>query len=518
MFYITENMAWPPTNVLYQKMNEHSVWYSGDASLIANFYSMEINKAFISTPFSINKTNFWSRQIKNQGEIMNHVPIAGDIAETSANLLFGESPIIKMSKENKGNQEGLDKLLDKTSFFSKMAEIAECSAAIGGVYQKVAWDEELSEYPMLVIEQADKAIPYFKFGVLQSVIFWNIVKEEGEGNKKIYRLLEHYKQGSIEYSLYIGSSDKLGRKIELNSIEETQDLEEFIDTKDILLAAYFPNMLPNKLNRASSLGRSDYLGVEGLMDSLDEIYSSWCREITLAMAKVYIPERYLKMVDGKKVYNPDTLSYVTLEVDPIDAGSKNFVQPQQFEIRADKFATSANNFLERIITSAGYSPQSFGLNIEGRAESGTALNIRERKSFMTKSKKEKYFASPMEHIIKCLIYVYTYKLKGKDVDINNEFSISFSDSITYNLSEVAESVNKLNAAVAISIETKIRMLHPEWTEEEIIAEVKRVKEENMIGVADNPDNFDLSQLDTINKKKEENEEQEDQVENNEDIN
>lgn len=519
MFTIREGMDWPPTNLLYDKMREHSVWYSGDASLIANFYSIEKNKTFIDSPFANDRITFWGRQHSNGSQIFNHVPIAGDISEMSSSLLFAESALVKIA-DNKDNarlatQEKLDELLDNSGFHEKMLEVGETASAIGGTFVKIAWDKDLSEYPIPVVEQADKAIPYFKFGMLTSVIFWQTVRDEVEDGKQkeVYRLLEHYKKGSIEYTLYKGKAGKLGNVVDLNSIEETKDQEQYIDTKDMLLAAYFPNMLPNRLIRSSSLGRSDYLSIEGLMDSLDETYSAWCKEITLGLAKVYVPERYLINKDGRRMYNPDETTYVELDVDPINSNEKNLITPQQFNIRADAFEKTMLNQLERIITSAGYSPQSFGLNISGRAESGTALGIRERKSFITKAKKEKYFYKPMMHIVNCMMFVYSEFLQGKDIDPNEEISISFSDSITNNLAETSESINKLNSAVAVSIEVKVRMLHPEWSELEIIEEVNKIKEENMIGSAPTPDNFDLSQLNLIEKESnEENAEENAQVE------
>ena len=502
MFTIRENMDWPPTNILYAKMREHSVWYSGDTNLISNYYSIEHNRSFIDTPYKTYKQTFWARQITNDGQIFNHVPIASDISEMSSSLLFAESALVNLVDDKKVKaQDKLDDLLDLSGFHERMLEAAESSSAIGGSFVKVAWDKELSDYPIPVIEQADKAIPYFKFGLLTSVIFWEVVREDQSkdgAQKKIYRLLEHYKKGSIEYSLYEGTIAKIGKKIDLTSIEETADQEESTETQDTLFAAYFPNMLPNRMSRSSCLGRSDYLGTEGLMDSLDETYSAWCREITLGLAKVYVPERYLQVKDGKRTYNPDETTFIELDVDPINSSEKSLITPQQFDIRAEQFEKTTLNYLERIISSAGYSPQSFGLNIAGRAESGTALHIRERKSFITKAKKEKYYHKPMSHIVKCMMIAYSMMLGGKDLDPNEDISISFSDSITNNLSETAESINKLNTAVAISIDLKVRMLHPEWTEKEIKEEVEKIKEENMVGAADNPDNFDLVQLGKIN--------------------
>jgi hypothetical protein len=98
MTVIKEGMQWPPMNLLAWKMAEHSAWYSGDAEILANFYNNMLAQNVMSMPYPLNHEIFWGRQIKNQGEVFVHVPIAGDIAETSANFLFGESPMIKVAQ------------------------------------------------------------------------------------------------------------------------------------------------------------------------------------------------------------------------------------------------------------------------------------------------------------------------------------------------------------------------------------------------------------------------------------
>lgn len=495
---IRENMPWPPTNLLYLKMMEHSAWYSGDAEAIANFYSQYLYENLQNVPYPLQKDRtFWGRQIRTQGEIYVHVPIAGDIAETSANFLFSESPTIKIAQAHeiranqsyKDSQTELDNMLMENGFFAKILEGAETCAAIGGCYIKLAWDSDLSPYPLPVIVQADRAIPEFRFGMLVAVTFWKVVETDGN---KVYRLLERYERGAITYKLYEGTADRLGKEVSLETCEETKDLED-VNTIDELLVVYVPNVLPNRLDRSSYLGRSDYLGIEGLMDSLDEIFSLWVREIALAQARLLIPEQFLINTESGRKFDIDKTLFVKLDIDPTTVNGNNLITPQQFEIRADQFEKSALNYLERIITSAGYSPQSFGLNIQGRAESGTALSMRERKSFATKGKKENYWEPALRRIVKLMCLIYKEELYGK-IETDVEINVSFNDGITNNLNELANSVKLISDAMAVSTDTKVRLLHPEWDEEQIQAEVQRIMEENNIKFPIPEGNLDIFQI------------------------
>ena len=494
---IRENMLWPPVEpVIRNKMCEHSAWYAGDTGRLADFYSLSLG----SERFTTNNL-FWGRQTKNEGEICVHVPVASDIAETSANFLFGESPLIKLIPYSgdrteflKQSQAELDKMLVHSGFFRKIVEAAEVCSALGGAFVKLAWDASLSDFPIPVIVQPDNAIPTFSFGMLKEVIFWREIIKSKE-TETTYRLLETYSNGGIKYDLYEGTPDRLGKKVSLLTLDDTKDMPNFVETPDILCTAYIPNMLPNRLNRTSYLGRSDYLGAESMMDSLDMTYSFWMREITLGMGRVFIPEPYLAKSDsGSSKFNVDKMMYAKLDVDPT---VNSEITVAQFNIRADEFEKTCLSLLERIIVSAGYSPQSFGLNIEGRAESGTALGIRERKSFATKAKKEQYWQPALTHLIKAMIAIYNENLGGK-LESNCDINISFSDGIANNITEMSTAIKMLSDAQATSIETKVRMLHPEWEEEQILAEVKRIKEEQSIGQYGsvyNPDTFQIDEDD-----------------------
>lgn len=498
MGLIKENMKWPPESdsLLSTKMKEYSAWYSGDSEILANFYTDYLAKNAYNLPRQTRKEPFWGRQIKNQGEIFVHVPVAGDIAETSSNLLFGESPSIKIAQAHeeraqahyKESQKELDAMLMDSRFFSKIIEGAESCAALGGVFIKIAWDSDLSPYPIPVVVQADKAIPEFKFGILTAVTFWKVIDAD-ESGRKVYRLLERYEKGSISYSLYLGTVDRLGHQVSLTSHPDTKGLSD-VTTVDELLAVYIPNMLPNRLDRTSFLGRSDYAGIIGMMDSLDQIYTSWVKDVALAQARLLLPESF---VNGDKTFNVDEMLFVKLDIDPTNVKDST-ITPQQFAIRSQEFEMASLNFLERIVTSAGYSPQSFGLNIEGRAESGTALTIRERKSFATKAKKENYWQAPLKKLVRCMILVYSRELGGKIAE-DSEINVAFNDGISNSIHELSTSVKMISDAMASSIDTRVRILHPDWDEDQIKVEVARIKEENMVGMPNPEGNYDLTEMD-----------------------
>lgn len=489
---ISEGMQWPPMDLERYKMKEHGTWYSGEAELLANFYFDNDLQNYLQLNYGTKNNNkFWARQIKDQSQFFIHVPVANDISETSSAFLFGESPIIRFessSETMKDNQQLLDDMLTKSGFYSRIVEAAEVASAIGGVYLKVAWDSELSEWPIPVVVQCEQAFPKFKFGKLIKVTFVYDVSSDGS---TVYRLAETISKGKIENQLYKGSTDRLGTKVNLNECEATEGLDKVVNTGDVMTCVFVPNLLPNKLNRQSPMGRSDYQGTETLMDALDETFSDWMIDVQIARGRIHVPSGYVKeLAGGKTTFNIDTMVYEELDVDPTTMTKP--IEATQFEIRAQQYEQTCLNLLDRIITSAGYSPQSFGLNIAGRAESGTALNIRERKSFSTTSKKQAYWEQPLKDLVKCMCYIKQQFLGGTftcDLDVN----IAFSDCISNNQTETANVIKMLSDAKAISTDTKIRMIHPEWTDEQVEEEIERINNDGSMGMpSDNPE--DLAQM------------------------
>ena len=71
---------------------------------------------------------------------------------------------------------------------------------------------------------------------------------------------------------------------------------------------------------------------------------------------------------------------------------------------------------------------------------------------------------------------------GPGIDLTQPISIVWEDDEKPDLNELADTVNKLNLAVAASTETKVKILHPEWDVKEIEAEVALIQKEEGMAV------------------------------------
>ena len=92
------------------------------------------------------------------------MPIAGDISQTSASLLFSNPPELKTTlsgAQGSANQAWLDSLIDD-GFHSRLLEGADMCSALGAVLPRIVWDLGVSAHPWIQFIPADMAVPQFQ--------------------------------------------------------------------------------------------------------------------------------------------------------------------------------------------------------------------------------------------------------------------------------------------------------------------------------------------------------------------
>lgn len=460
--------------------------------------------------------SFWKRN----GKCRVHVPIAADIAATSSDMLFSEE--IRFTCFNEETESGdspdqkrLDELLEKNNIHGLLNEAGESCSILGDVYLKLNWRKDELDTPIITVVQGDSAWPEYVLGVLKCIHFFTVYKVDKQ-NSFIYRMYERYEPNKITMHMYRGTDDDLGTLINDEVLRQLGYDTEIIPPILEMLAVHVPNIKPNRHDRSSNHGRSDCDGLRGLMDSLDETYSSWMRDVRLAKARLIVPAEYLRrrnkdlFDDGSYTYefDEDVETLVALDIDS-EKVKGDPITSVQFEIRSEQHRMTCENLIREIVTNAGFSPQTFGLDIQGNAQSGTALNIREKKSLKTLGKKQTYWQSPLEKIMSALIHLdyALYPAKGSKAD--GVVKVRFSDSLANDISTTSNALEMLNRAAAASTEFKVEMLHPDWTKGQIDEEVERIKTEQGLNV-DEP-NMMMGDFEGSNQNENENENGSDEV-------
>jgi hypothetical protein len=497
--------TWPPTGTgrEYAKFAEWAAWYSGDPQRLRDVYAGFSAQGQVGNPWY----RFWSRVAQSPADqkAQMHVPVAGDLVAVGAALLFGEEPRIWIAEahgdtEDPGAvtlEERLEKVLLFGGAFNRLVEAAESCSAMGGVYLHPVWDQDLAPVPMIGVTQVDQAVPEFKLGVLSAVTFWRELEAYSEGNR-IVRHLERHERVSggnshVVNAVYRGSGQpmvsstgvvgqgmvtgQLGERLRDGVMTMMTGLEpEYVFPFKELDVEYVPNRRPNRLWRASAHGLSDYSGSETVLDAIDETYASWVRDIRLAKARLIVPREFLDE-EGNFDVDHEAFTPVTMEPGAAEQGARSMLA-QQFEIRHEEHLGTILELVERVVSNAGYSPQTFGMKIDGRAESGTALRIRENKTTLTRARKSQWWTPAINRLVWRLLLIDSKPpFSGGSSPEGKTITTDLSSSATRDPVELANVANTLKAAMAASIETRVRLIHPEWRKDQVAAEVERIKDE-----------------------------------------
>lgn len=495
--------AWPPPphDIALAQEALWSAWLVGDPEGLSTVYGAIDGPVTTSSFFEREggvipavARFFWGRpSTTGQRKSRLHVPLAADIATASADLLFSEPPQFLASEDaNDAAKEHVDELLNSAAFHSALVECAEITAALGGGWLRLVWDTEVADSVMVDTVPADAAIGEWRWGMLQAVTFFTEYVQ-GSGNQEVIRHLERHEPGAVLHGLYRGDAKTLGHAEPLSEHPSTAPYAELVDDEGAiatgvksLTAAYVANMRPQRKWRKSEplveLGRSDYDGVEGLMDALDETYTSWMRDLRLAKARIIVPEFMLTDLGKGKgaAWDVDQEVYTALAVSPMDTTATNAITPQQFAIRVTEHQQTAATLTDEILRAAGYSPSTFGLGSEGMA-TATEVVSRERQSARTRDKKTRYWSQALEPLLTTWLeldaLVFNRGAKGA-------VEVIWADSSQPDIEALARTAETLNRAAAVSTDTKVRMLHPDWDEDAIDKEVALVLAEQGSAVPD----------------------------------
>lgn len=480
------NELWPPRWMEdnYNRWAILSAWYSGDPNKLASVYGGTVGSThpYFSDPHNMRNSavdsiqRWWWGTPTPEGELRAkpHVPIAGDIAAYSADLLFSEMPKIYTSKAKTNKR--LQEIIDRSNLNSVLLEGAEVASPLGDVYLVVTWDTEFAEHPFIRAVHADAAVPEFRWGKLHAVTFWHVLQNTGD-EVDVWRHLELHEKGYIHHAVYKGSVDSLGARFPLDRHPATAHLPTTVDTGiDQLTAVHVPNMLPNRDSRSSNFGRSDFsTGTLTLMDALDESYASWMRDIDLGKARLFIPREMLENNGPGEGARFNREQHIFTPISSPLPPDNMLIQESQFKIRGDEHERVALDLIDKIISSCGYSATSVSTR-DTKSEPLKAAEVHavERRSFMTRDKKARYWKAALTDIVETLLAVDAEVFNSK-TSVERP-KVEFVDAVQEQTITLAQTAQYLRAANAASTKTLIQMVHPDWDESQVEEEINRIEQ------------------------------------------
>jgi A118 family predicted phage portal protein len=514
-----ERQPWPPLrwNPIHYDYRVWSAWWSGEPDALMRAYfslgeNSPIGRQFFSTTGEAGisavrpgqsrggligsvRRYFWGEPTPPGEKRTNyHLPVAADLSAASASLLYAQPPQLTY-EDDSTVQTYLEEDLVDDGMHAKLIEAADMCAAFGGVYLRTVWDTDVADSAWLDLVSPDAAVPEFRYDRLTAVTFWSVIEDTG---KKVVRHLEKHIPHSnvILHAVYEGDQQKIGRRVDLGGFPETRPIHQVAPSgvielpdqpKDASTVVYVPNIKPNKIWRdmgpyAAPLGRSDYSGLESTFDAIDEALSSWMRDIRLGKARLIVPHSYLDNIGKGKgaVFEPEREIFSpinTLVSGETTAGLG--ILPQQFNIRWQEHKGTVDSLIEYALRSAGYSGQTLGLQGD-IAQTATEVVARERKSLTTRAKKILYNRPALADSIYGMMTINKIVYHSKITPVRP--TIEFPDVVMPDAAEMAQTISALRGVEAMSIETAISTVHPDWDTDQVAAELARIYQEENFDV------------------------------------
>lgn len=503
--------AWPPAEHTnrYSRMKVQATWYGGDPAQLTRLYGgpeaagNSRARSMVQRAFAW----FWGRSDETKPDDKMHVPVAQDIANRSAEALFGEGvkfvvqhtlfdaeglPSEAQNEAVKATQLRLDKLLENMGFDSILLAGAEVAAALGSVAFRIAWDKAATgDMPVITRTDADAVVPEYEWGQLRAVTLWRVVRHLADGTRWLH--LERHERGRILHGLYVSNTPgDIGRKVPLLDDPATAYLAPLVDAEgsirtdtDTMTAISIPNMLPDPLDRLSNAGRSDFSpGVIALFDAIDKAYTSLMRDIDDGKSRLVIADYMLENKGaGQGVeFDEDQHLFMKLKMQPGDDSDAPITQVQ-FKIRVDEHLKTIEHLTNKALNMAGWNSDSEGAS-DGTQMTATEYSGRSSRSTATRAKKLRYMQL-LERLLFDLLVLDAKHFGSGVTPLPVKMVVPPANSPS--MKELAETAQLLRNAKAASTKVIVEHVHPDWDGDQVDREVERIEGEEP--VVETPDTF-----------------------------
>lgn len=397
--------------------------------------------------------------------IYTPVGLAREVCNFSAEMLFSAPPEITFEDD----EELLEGILDANGLDARLTAIAAVIATEGRGGLRIINDESVADVPLITHVHEDEVIwdeRHGSFVVGGAVIIERQPTTQSGTMADVYRLVEEHVRGGVSRRLYKGTSATLGSVVKMDTLDEFAGLPEEEDTGlDVPTLIRWDNV---------SGGYSDLAGAEAMLDRIDAEVSYGAEKSEKA--------RPISYADASLF---DSRGQVDLSgVIPIRKGRLRQLEDNEDTnklagtIQPDFQSAETIAWIDFLVDSClmfmGYSKASYGRDSGGSADSGKALRLRQARTLLKKSGKDRM---AVEAITNALAVAMAWQ-EGDGADrkvADYRAGVSLGDGLPVDETELAQDVALRRNAEAVSTEQAVRDLRPGWTEDEITDEVDRIK-------------------------------------------
>lgn len=464
----------PAEELILRRLNTYAALRDGDADALRTIRAWDRKK-----PYRID-------------------PLPELIADAWAHYLFGEEPAVRPS--NEADEDLLNELLEVNSFASELERAAGLGVSEGEIWARVYVDELVAPRPLLDWISRRNVLPLWVGPRLAAAaITTELPPRPGAARNEICRHFEVHAPGIVLNALYVGKADKLGPR---RPLAEHPDTAELVEAWPHGLAGMLLFRIPNRIRSDRRIGQSDYAGVLDYLLDLNEAAAIGATNMRLtARKRAVISQSIAQAAAGRLGDLPnqdsddvpharfDPSEEVFIE-DPLDTElgrSSNPLRILEYSFDAGALIEWKRDLVESALTRVGLAPQYVGTHSsDGYAISGTALRLRLIPTDSTGRAKARYWDDTLPRILSTMAQLDGVPLEARGfarpwTDPVTQPTVERRPGLPPDPVEDAQRHAALVAAGVESVETAVRDLHPDYTDDDVTAEVDRIRGDRAAG-------------------------------------
>lgn len=388
----------------------------------------------------------------------------GLLSRLAADLLAGEpADVLPANAEDETAVERLEAIVERNRFHILIWEAAVSGSMRGDAVFKLRWGprtrppaDEPEAPPEALIEEIPASIyfPELNPDNVRDVLSVSLAWERKLKQDRFLRVEEH-EPGVIRHKLFRLQGATVGDAVPLTTFSEYADLAEEEQTELEVIPVFH---VPNLRMGTEHFGRSDYQGVESLIQALNNRLTQVDEVLDRHVApKITIPEG---MVDADGKVSIDSLQVI--ETGPDMAPPSYITWDPHLSAAKDQM----DRVLELLFILTDTAPSLLGLDKYGIAESGRALRLRMIRTAAKITRKRMYFDPVLRDLLLAALTL-TSKLGGQKFEVERP-TLDWQDGIPTDIVEQSEVIERRRSAGNISTETSIRLLDgPEAVDQEL---------------------------------------------------
>ena len=315
-------------------------------------------------------------------------------------------------------------------------------------------------YPLIVYEPADRVIWATAHGRFTTGGVVVVERDEpgfsaASARGVRWRLLEYHGPGEVRRALFKGSISGLGERVGLS-----EGPPEFRTLRDQVATGVDKPTLVKWDNVPGA--HSDIAGLDSILDAMDDAETIGRKKSRASKPLTFVHRRLADDsgdadLDGAILTGEGTMS-------PVEE-PKELAQVIQGRMEAADHNAYTDHLRELAVSMAGYSLASWGYGDGGRADSGRALKLRQVRTLLTRSGKERMATEAISEAAGVALGM----MLDRPVD-SVKPTVELGEGFPFDALEAAQEAAALRNADAASTEEIVKTVHPEWTDAQIQTE------------------------------------------------